>query len=188
MSGKLIRKITSVQPLSPESEQRLLDRITLSHLERNDRLLDEGKVCKAVYYLESGCVRSVMNVEGNEINLNFALDDSFTTNLKSLRNETPSEYTIQACEPSVIWRFDKNSLFELYNESPEIAGFGRNLLEQLLVEQEEHANLFKIKSPAERYRHILESNPLLLQKITLTQMASYIGISRETLSRIRKSK
>ena len=188
MSKKLIEKIKDIQNLSAESEQKLLSKLQLLKIKRNGLLLATGEICKNIYYVESGFVRSVMYSDGKEVNLNFTTAGNFVTNLKSLRNGTPSEYEIQVSETSVIWGFEKNTLFELYKESEEIASFGRNLLEQLLADQEEHANLFKIKSPSERYQYVLKNEPLLFQKITLTQLASYIGISRETLSRVRKIK
>ena len=188
MSEKLVEKIRKIQFLSQVSEQKLLSRLKLLKVKQHDLLVTAGEICKNTYYIESGFVRSVMNSDGKEINLNFTTAGNFVTNLKSLRNGTPSEYDIRVCEPSVIWSFEKNTLLELYKESDEIVNFGRNLLEQLLVDQEEHAYLFKIKSPAERYQYVLKNNPVLFQKITLAQLASYIGISRETLSRIRKLK
>jgi len=188
MADKLLEKIRDLQFLSVESEQQLLAKVKLRRLKKNELLLREGQPCKHVYFVQSGCIKSVLNDDGKEVNLNFTLANGFITNLKSLRESSPSAYNIQACEPSVVWAFNKDNLFELYKQSEEISGFGRNLLEQLLVEQEDHANIFKLKNPAERYDHIMKNNPQLLQKISLTQLSSYLGISRETLSRIRKIK
>ena len=79
-------------------------------------------------------------------------------------------------------------MFELYERSAEISNFGRVLLEQLLIEQEDYANFMKVNSPAERYAYTLKYRPELLQKISLTQLASYLGMSRESISRARKTK
>lgn len=139
MSVKLIEKIKGIQPLSIESEQKLLSRVKLARFKKHDLLLNAGRPCRKVYYIEKGFARSLTYVDGKEINLNFTLADNFVTNLNSLRNGTPSAYTIGVCEPSVIWSFSKDDLLELYKESAEIVNFGRNLLEQLLIEQEEQA-------------------------------------------------
>lgn len=188
MSNRLIEKIRGLQSFSLDSELELLAQTKIRKLEKHDLLLFTGDVCKNIYYVESGCFKSVLNEDGKEINLSFCLEDNFITNLKSLRNGTPSEYDIKACEPCLVWSFSKDSLLNLYKDSEEIASFGRNLLEQLLVEQEDHSNLFKIKNPAERYQYMVKNYPLLLQKITLTELSSYLGISRETVSRIRKNR
>ena len=89
---------------------------------------------------------------------------------------------------STIFEFDKDKLLDLYKVSPEIESFGRKLLEQLLISQEEHSNLFKIYSPTERYHYLLQHNPNFLQRVSLSQLASYLGVTRETLTRIRRKK
>ena len=97
-----------------------------------------------------------------------------------------AENSIQAGEFTTIYEFDKDKLLELYNVSAEIESFGRKLLEQLLIAYEEHANLFKIYSPTERYQYLRTNEPEMLQRLSLSQLSSYLGIARETLSRIRK--
>ena len=188
MSEKMLKKINSLQLLSAESERALLSGMKLKKLNRNSILLAEGEHCKGIYFVESGCLRAAMYKDGREINLSFFLENNFATNLKSLRRDSPSEYYIKACEPSTVWSLNKIDLFELYERSAEISNFGRILLEQLLIEQEDHANFLKINSQAERYAHILKNAPALLQKVSLTQLSSYLGMSRESLSRIRKIK
>ena len=139
-------------------------------------------------FVEKGYLRTFITESGNEINTDFTFESNFTTNLKSLRSSTPSETTIQAGESTIIYEFDAVKLLDLYKLSPEIESFGRKLLEQLLISKEEHSNWFKIYSPAERYQYLVSNKPEMLQRVSLSQLASYIGISRETLSRIRKRK
>jgi CRP-like cAMP-binding protein len=155
-------------------------------LSKGQILLKEGQICRSIYFIEAGLVRSVQNKDGKDINLHFSPEGSFVTHLKSLRTETPADYALQALEPTRIREFGKKELQDLYTRSPEIASFGRALLEKLLLEQEEHSHLFKSKSPTERYHYLAEHAPGLLQRISLTQLSSYLGISRETVSRIRK--
>ena len=78
-----------------------------------------------------------------------------------------------------------DALRELYALSPEIESFGRLLVEGMLMRQETQVHLFRLQSPAERYRYVADHSPALLQRVTLTNLASYLGVSRETLSRIR---
>ena len=100
--------------------------------------------------------------------------------------ETPSDFYIVANEPTTIWKFNKDQLLYLYGQSCEIESFGRKVMEKLLIKQVEHGNLFKIYTPAERYHYIEKYYPELLQRVSLSQLSSYLGISRETISRIRK--
>ena len=184
----LDKKIASLANLSPESRDLLYSHIRAgsSILRKGQMLLTEGQVCRSIYFIERGLVRSFQNKEGKEVNLNFSLEGSFVTHLKSMRMETPADYNLQAIEPTQVWEFGKKELQNLYARSPEIESFGRKLLEQLLMEQEEHIHLFKLHTPAERYHYVTEHTPALLQRISLSQLSSYLGISRETVSRIRK--
>ncbi|GAB3924750.1 Crp/Fnr family transcriptional regulator [Larkinella terrae] len=186
MTGILETKIKSIANLSPEALDLLMASTRPKPLEKGRILLREGEVCKTVYYVEKGYLRTYFTKEGNEINTRFAFENDFVTELKSLRSAAPSAYWIQAGEKTVVWEFTKEKLLELYRQSAEIESFGRNLLEQMLVDQEEHGNLFRIYSPAERYQHIVRHSPHLLQRISLSQLSSYLGMARETLSRLRK--
>lgn len=179
--------VSSRSYMSEESKSLLYRLGRRKKVKKNEFLLREGQYCHQIYFVESGLVRTWFNKEGREINLNFVPENNFVTNLKSIRDQTPSENNISALESSVVLDFEKMELLNLYECSKEIALFGRNLLEGLLQAQEEHTNLFKLHTPAERYRHFGANNPQLLQRITLTQLSSYLGISRETLSRIRRS-
>ncbi|WP_295230532.1 Crp/Fnr family transcriptional regulator [uncultured Chryseobacterium sp.] len=183
-----LHKIRSIHSLSEDGERKLLDCVRIRHIEKNGSLLNPDQICRNIYFIEQGFARSLCFNKSREINLNFHLKGDFATNLTSLRNGTSSEYEIQVTEKSIVLSFEKQSLQQLYEGSLEIACFGRMLLEQLLTEQEEQTNLFKLKTPAERYAFLLKSRPLLFQKATLNQIASYIGVSRETLSRIRGRK
>lgn len=139
-------------------------------------------------FVEKGYLRTFMSKDGTEINTDFILEGSFTTNLKSLQYGSLADTSIQAGEITTIYEFDRDKLLELYKVSAEIESLGRKLLEQLLIAREEHTNLFKIYSPTERYRYLQANKSKLLQRISLSQLSSYLGIARETLSRIRKNK
>ena len=182
----LYKRITDLTKISDSNLDHLFSIASVHHLAKGELLLAEGAICKVIVFVEKGYLRTFINKDGTEINTDFTFEGDFTTNLKSLRSGEPSETTIQAGEATTIYLFDKDQLLALYTTSPEIESFGRKLLEQLLIAQEEHSMVFKIYSPTERYRYLQRSRPELLQRISLSQLASYLGIARETLSRIRK--
>jgi CRP-like cAMP-binding protein len=184
----LRKKITDLTEISVSSLDKLFETTTQRQFTKGEIILKQGQICKTIVFIEKGYLRTFIDKDGIEINTDFTFEGSFTTNLKSLRSATSSDKTIQAGEPTTIYEFDKDNLIELYKVSPEIESFGRKLLEQLLIAQEEHTNLFKIYSSTERYQYFQTHKPEILQRINLSQLASYLGIARETLSRIRKSK
>jgi len=148
-------------------------------------LLREGQTARCIYYIESGLVRSVQLHDGREVNLDFSLEGDYVTHLRSLRSQTAADYALQAMEPVSLVELGAEALRELYSKFPEIESFGRQIVEGLLMRQETQAHLFRLQSPAERYRYMADRLPALLQRVSLTNLASYLGVSRETLSRIR---
>lgn len=184
----LYKKITGFTDIAPESINKLFEITVATDLKKGKLILREGRICKSIVFVEKGYLRTYVEKDGVEINTDFTFENNFTTNLKSLRSNLASDTNIITGEDSTIFEFDKDKLLDLYKVSPEFESFGRKLLEQLLITQEEHSNLFKIYSPTERYNYILQHNPLLLQRISLSQLASYLGVTRETLTRIRRKK
>jgi CRP-like cAMP-binding protein len=183
----LYKKITSLAAISDSSVDALFKITSPRELVKGERTLKPGEVCTNIVFVEKGYLRTFVDKDGTNINLDFTFENNFTTNLKSLRAAVPSDTTIQAEEPAIIYEFDKDALFKLYKVSTEIESFGRKVLEELLIAQEEHANLFKVYSPAERYQYLETHKPEMLQRVSLSQLASYLGVARETLSRIRKN-
>lgn len=177
--------INTVTDFSDESWQVLQSFITPMHLKRNECLLREGEVCNAVYFIVKGFCKASHWVDGKEINTAFFKEHDFVTNIKSLRQQVPSGYDIKACEVMDVIRLDKQKLLQAYQVSPQIETFGRKILELMVSKQEEEADTFRLLSPKQRYEQFTKSYPDLLQRVSLTQLASYLGMSRETLSRIR---
>jgi CRP-like cAMP-binding protein len=188
MTSSLEAGIQSITELSRDASDLLLHATRQKPLAKGQVLLAEGQVCQTIWYVEKGYLRTFYNKDGKEINTRFSFENEFVTDLKSLRSGAPSAYRIQAGEAAVVWEFSKETLLELYRQSAEIESFGRNLLEQMLVEQEDHANLFRIHSPTERYAFAVRHFPQLMQRVSLSQLASYLGMARETVSRIRKNR
>jgi CRP-like cAMP-binding protein len=186
MSTALAQHIQHIFPLSPSAEALLLEHAQLLTLKRRAFFLQEGKICRHISFVETGSLRAYYVTNDKEINTGFYLENCFTTSLKSLRNGTPAEQYIQAMETSRLWLFAKEDLLQLYKQCAELESFGRNLLEALVIEQEEQAQLFRLYTPEERYLYMEKHHPALLQRISQSQLASYLGIARETISRIRK--
>jgi CRP-like cAMP-binding protein len=182
----LDEKINSLATISPESRTLLYSHLRPLQIAKGKMLLQEEQVCKHIYFIESGLIRSYMNKDGRDINLEFSPEGYFVTHLKSLRTGCPADYGLQALETTKVWEFGKEDLQDLYTRSSEIESMGRQMVEQLLIQQEAHTHLFKIHSPTERYQHVVHHYPWLIQRVSLTQLATWLGISRETVSRIRK--
>lgn len=155
---------------------------------KNELLLQEGSVCKSIFFISSGLCKSVHNKDGKEINTDFFFENDFATNIKSLTTAEKSAYSIVASEKTTVVQLDKTRLLEAYKRSQQIETFGRKVLELVITRQEEHADSFKLRTPKQRFDDLIAKRPDFLQRVSLTQTASYLGISRETLSRFRAIK
>lgn len=184
----LYQNLRSFGTLSPGNLSLFFNAATILQVKKKANLLAQGEYADSIFFIENGYLRTFMLKDDTEINVDFAFEGSYVTNLKSLRNGSPSEVNIQAGEDSMIYRFDKSKLFALYARSAEVESLGRNIVEQMLIVQEDHANMFKIASPAERYQYLRDHHPQILQRVSLSQIASHLGVTRETITRIRRMK
>jgi len=172
--------------ISEKNWQALTQVLTVKHYDRGEHLLKIGEVCKSIFFIESGYCRAVYLHEGQEINTNFYFENELATNIGSLKQEKGSEYAIQAEEELEAVIFDKDKLYELFSRSSEIDAMGRKLMEGVLARQEEQAKLFHFDTAQNRYEYMQKIQPQVVTRVPLNQIASYLGVSPDTLSRIHQ--
>ena len=105
--------------------------------------------------------------------------------MKSLTSSSPSQLFAQAMEDATIVRLYKDAMIGLYKESAEMQTVGRTILEAMVVQENEWKEMYTLYDPEERYQFLMTKTPELLQRFSLQYIASFLGIRRETLSRIR---
>jgi len=177
--------IDALTGLSPEGWKILQPALSHHAYKKDEYLLEAGKVCNALFFISEGYCRAFYDKDGQEINTDFFFENEIATNINSFGQEAPSEFSIQACEDISIVRFDKKRLYEAAAQSAEIEMLGRKCLQRIAAKQEKHAAMFKLMNAQERYDYIEEHFPEILQRVSLTRLSSYLGVARETLSRIR---
>lgn len=186
--NNLKRYIESITEFSEQSWIALFDCLSEVRFKKNENLCNEGEICNSIFFISSGVCKSSYNLDGKEINTAFYFESDFATNIRSLRTSSKSEYSIKAHEKTTAVVIDKIKLLEAYNQSHQIETFGRKVLELIIEKQEKHSDSFKLLSPKQRFDNLVSQYPDFLQRVSLTQTASYLGISRETLSRFRTIK
>lgn len=182
---KLREYISGITGFSDESWEALYACASEAEYRKGSDLLREGEVCHSIFFISSGFCKSCHNVDGREINTCFYFENEFATNIKSLTSASGSEYFIRAGEKLKVVRLDRGKLLQAYSKSHQVETFGRKVLELIMLKQGEHADSFKLLTPRQRYERLVSMHPGFLQRVSLTQAASYLGISRETLSRLR---
>lgn len=183
---KLLKYIHSLTEFSNESWESLQPVLTKKLFKKNELILKEGVVCKTLFYIENGYCRSYYEIAGVVKNIGFFFEDEIATNISSFGSGQKSEYNIIACESLTAILFDKEKLVKAAKKTSEIEALGRNCLRLFATKQEEFSNLFKRYSAKERLEYIEAKHPEILQRVSLSQLATFLGVTRETLSRIRK--
>lgn len=153
-------------------------------MNKNDYLLNEGSICRHLYFVQQGALRGYYNLDGKEVTHWFGFEKDFVTSFHSFITLEPAVENIQLLEGSVLWSISKETLSNLYNEYHEIDRLVRIATEKYYIRLEERFVNSHFKTATERYEHLLEQQPHLLERVPLGHIASYLGISQETLSRI----
>lgn len=148
-------------------------------------LLKSGNYNHGIYFVISGTVGLFELIDGKEMYQNFFLECEFANELKSLTTQTPSTKNLIALSDTTLFHLSRKELLELYEKSISFERLGRKLLEHILNAQNEISYVLQSLKPEERYSYLENKRPNLLNNIPLTYLASYLGLARETLSRIR---
>ena len=155
-------------------------------LKAKDHFLSEGKVCQEIGFINKGCFRTYYLSDGEEINTHFAFENESVTDYDSFLQEKPSKYFIQALENAEIVTFNLPALQNAYNQSQNWERFGRMIAEQSYKLTTQRVESFLFLDGEQRYLDLLKNQPHILDRIPLYHIASYLGLERESLSRLRK--
>jgi CRP-like cAMP-binding protein len=151
-------------------------------------LLKEGEISKNAYFIKKGCLRLWFNKEGKDITFQFFFENQPVASIDSFINGQPSLFTIESIEPSSILSISKDSFEKLYQAYPEIKDTFQDFIFQRL---RNYTQLFlsRIKdTPKERYEELITEHPEILMRVPQHYIASYLGVTPISLSRIRNRK
>ena len=182
---QLISNIKNYFPISSDAQQALNNCFEKLVLPKNEFLVTESKVCKHLYFLEHGAIRGYYLLDGKEITHWFGFENDFVTSFHSFITEQPAIENIQLLEGCVLWSISKEKLTSLFNQYHEIERLVRIAYEKYYLRLEERFVNAQFKTAAELYENLLKRTPHILERVPLGMIASYLGISQETLSRIR---
>lgn len=182
---ELLDIIQSIYRLPLVEAQKIVAVAEEIHLEKNQCVIQAERTSKYIYFLKTGICRIFYQKEEKQVVLDFSFPGEALISLNSYIHDRPGYETIETLEASTLYRIPSQGISALYRESIEIANWGRKLaeIETLKIEERLIQQLFK--SANERYQYLLQKEPNLLQKVKLGFIASYLGISQVTLSRIR---
>lgn len=183
---ELIDVINSFQVMDFETEKAIRRYFIVEKLTKNELIIEEGKICNKVYFIKSGAVRRFCLEDGIEVTKWIYTDNQFVTSMSSFFEQKPSFESFQTCEETTVYSLtyaDEQNLLEY----PLFAKFHIKLLRVYLSKINEFHHLFRAMNAQEKYSYLLHFFPQIILKGKLKHIASLIGVSQETLSRIRAS-
>lgn len=148
-------------------------------------LLKEGEIAKKVYFIEKGCFRLSFNNDGTNITFQFFFEGEAISSAESFRYNQPSLYSIESLEASIVHSLGKIDYFKIIENSPLLKqDMDERTIQRLLYIEKLFLSRIK-NSPEERYKELLEQYPQILQRVPQHYIASFLGITTVSLSRIR---
>ena len=178
-----IRKITD---FSVEECEMFIPYLKKKVLKKGDYFLREGQNVNEIAFVERGVLRFFYLSDGKEINNHFFLENDYAVSYLDFLRGTQSRYYIEALEECELYTFNSEALQIAYDQSKNWERFGRIIAESVYATATNRFESFLFLSAKERYLQMQKDYPQFLQRIPLYQLASYLGIERESLSRIRK--
>ena len=186
MTDRILQQISGTESLTEAEQQAFIAITTAKRLRKHELLLREGDVCRTITFVLSGCLRSFYNVKGVENTSQFFCEDDWYTDYQSFLTGRPTRENAQALEACDIVQFSRDNLEQLYQRHPVFERLSRILAEEAFVCLDIHNTMLTNQTPEERYRQLAHDRPELLQRVPQYHIASFLGITPETLSRIRK--
>ncbi|MBF6644050.1 Crp/Fnr family transcriptional regulator [Chryseobacterium indologenes] len=157
-----------------------------TELLKSDFFIRQGEKCKYLGFIKKGTIRCFyINDHGREINFGFYFENEFFTDYESILCDTVSNMNIQALENCEILLLSKDHLQSLYEKEAYWQKFGRIMSEKIYLDAKKRIDDLLCLSPENRYVHLVRKQPLLFQKIAQKHIASYLGVTEQSLSRIR---
>jgi CRP/FNR family transcriptional regulator, anaerobic regulatory protein len=186
MMTQILNSIKSIVKLNQEEEDAFLAILEVKQVKKKEFLLEEGKVCNKITFINSGCMRIFFNVDGKENTIQFFFSDGWYTDYSSFLTGIPSAENMQALENSEVVQFSKKDIYALYDRYPVFDRVGRIMAENAFRSVSRLNQMLANEEPEQRYLNLLKQRPEVVERIPQHYIASYLGIKPESLSRIRK--
>jgi CRP-like cAMP-binding protein len=181
----LFQYFKKFNPLSKEAEKAIAEISSIVTIKKSKDLQPIGHTCKTIYFIKKGVARINYFKDGIDITEQFFFENSIIARVESLFTGKPSRKAIQILEDAEIIAINSTQLFKLYDTYPEIERLFRKIFESAYVETVNRIEGIQFHSAEERYNALLNEAPNVLMRVPLKYVASYLGITQVSLSRIR---
>jgi CRP-like cAMP-binding protein len=185
MDNEILKYLSKYMQISKELEDAINETGFVMHFKKGTILLEEGKLSNECYFIVKGCIRSFCMNDGVDITTDFFTEDQSVTPSAYGKN-MPSTYSLECIEDTIAGVGTPELETGMFQKFPQLESLTRVLVEAIMTKQQDAFTEYKMASPEERYLNLVKNRADLLRRVPQYQIASYLGITPESLSRIRK--
>lgn len=184
--NQLYNVVSRMLPLSQREWDMFAESFVYRSVPKKFRLVSVGDVSREAYFINKGATRLFFEKEGEEISANFMFENNFVASLESFLLQVPSRQAIDTLEDCELLVLSKQRLEELIRKQPQFNLFSKAIAETAFIMLQRRASSFILDSAEERYMNMLQQRPEILERVPQHMIASYLGVTPVSLSRIRK--
>lgn len=178
--------IQSLLEFSDESYDLLMSIATEKEVRKNQLIFEPYKTTNKILFLKSGLLRAYKLIDGKDYTHHFYFENWFATDFSSFLTEKPSQLFIESIEKTNYYEFNKKALLHLYNKSHQTERLGRIIAEKAFLTTVEKLADLQLLDLKDKYNALMKRNSTLFQRVSQKYIASYLGVSEQSLSRIKK--
>jgi CRP-like cAMP-binding protein len=181
----LLAYLNAIHPISEGLVNYLIGRLKTKALHKKEYLLKAGHICRQICFIEKGLLRCFYIKDGQEVSSWFMKEEDVIISVESFYNQTPSYESIQALEECELTYIDYTELQYIYHNFPEFNFIGRVLTERYYALSEQRLFSIRMQRAFERYEFLMEHHPELILRVPAKYLASYLGITEVTMSKMK---
>lgn len=186
MDNRLINYFSRITNLSVEELSVLTESMVIKKYTKGSFLIKEGQFNTDTYFVLDGCIRQYKIIDGNDITTNFFTEEQWIISFDAIGSKIPSQYYLICIEDTSVVIGNEQKAQEIFKQFPHLETISRMIMETVFMEQQSFMTTYITDKPEQRYLKLLKLRPDIFQRVPQYDIATYIGVKPESLSRIRK--